>query len=211
MIPGKAGLSAGGAVVAAILASACCIGPPILALIGIGGAASALVLAPYRPYLMALAFLLLGVAFAVAYRRPRPACCADGRSPAASSSRRNPSPLWLASAAVALLAGWSLLTGGASRPPQAHGAGAAAVERSGGPSGTRTSTLAIEGMTCGGCVARVKERLARVRGVVGYEVSLENKGARVSYDPSTTAPEAIAAAVSETGFAASIKGGPARE
>jgi len=208
MITGKAGLSAGGAVVAAILASACCIGPPILALVGIGGVASALVLAPYRPYLMALAFLLLGVAFAVAYRRQRLDCCADGRSPVAASPHRSHSLLWLATVAVALLVGWSLLTG-VSRPPQARGAWA--VDRSGGPSGTRTSTLAIGGMTCGGCVARVEERLARVRGVVRYEVSLENKEALVSYDPAMTAPEAIVAAVSETGFAASIKGGPARE
>src|SRR2546427_9903200 len=38
----KAGVSAAGAVVAALLASACCIGPAILAIAGLGGAASAL-------------------------------------------------------------------------------------------------------------------------------------------------------------------------
>jgi mercuric ion transport protein len=211
MIQEKAGLSAGGAVIAAILASACCIGPVVLAFLGIGGTVSALVLAPYRPYLMALAFVLLGGAFAFAYRRPRPACCADGRSPGASSSRRTLSLLWLATLAVALLVGWSLLSGGASRSPQARTVGAAAEERPVGQSVSRTTILAIRGMTCGGCVARVEERLAGVRGVVGYEVSLQDNEARVSYDPAATTPEVIAAAVAETGFGTSLKSRAGRE
>lgn len=210
MIPEKAGLSAGGAVVAAILASACCIGPTVLAFVGLGGTVSAFILVPYRPYFMVLALILLGVAFIVAYRRPRPACCADKGSPAGSSSRRTLSLLWMATVTVALLTGWSLLKGGAPRSTQARAAGVSAGERP-GQFGTRTAILGIQGMTCGGCVARVEERLGGVRGVVEYEVSLENNEARVSYDPAATGPEALVAAVDETGFTASIKGGPARE
>ena len=211
MIQGKAGLSAGGAVIAAILASACCIGPAVLAFVGIGGTVSAFVLAPYRPYLMAVAFTLLGVAFAFAYRRPRADCCADGRSATASTSHRIPSLLWLATLAVVLLAGGSMLTSSASRSPQARALGAPAMDRSEGQSGSRTTILAIKGMTCGGCVARVEERLAGVRGVVGYEVSLQDNEARVSYDPAATTPEVIAAAVAETGFGTSLKSRAGRE
>ena len=67
------------------------------------------------------------------------------------------------------------------------------------------TTLAIEGMTCGGCVASVKIQLKRTEGVSAYEVSLEQAEAVVTYDPAKTEPKAIAESVSKTGFAASVK------
>ncbi len=67
------------------------------------------------------------------------------------------------------------------------------------------TTLTIKGMTCGGCVATVKLKLKRTKGVVGYDVSLEKGEAEVTYDPEQTNPEMIAASVSETGFAATVK------
>ncbi len=71
--------------------------------------------------------------------------------------------------------------------------------------GEAKTTLAIKGMTCGGCVAAVKVQLKRTEGVTAYEVSLENAEAVVSYDPSRTEPKKIAESVSNTGFAASVK------
>ncbi len=73
------------------------------------------------------------------------------------------------------------------------------------------TTLTINGMTCGGCVATVKLKLKKTKGVLAYEVSLEKGEADVTYDPALTKPEAIAAAVSETGFAATVKAGADRE
>ena len=67
------------------------------------------------------------------------------------------------------------------------------------------TTLRIEGMTCGGCVATVKLQLGRTEGVTDYEVSLEEGQARVGYDPEQTDPETIAASVSKTGFAARVE------
>lgn len=67
------------------------------------------------------------------------------------------------------------------------------------------TTLAVQGMTCGGCVAAVKIQLKRTEGVTAYEVSLEKAEARVSYDPAKTTPARIAESVSKTGFEASVK------
>ncbi len=67
--------------------------------------------------------------------------------------------------------------------------------------------LAVKGMTCGGCVATVKLKLKKTKGVLAFEVSLEKGEAHVTYDPALTKPEAIAAAVSETGFTATVKAG----
>lgn len=65
--------------------------------------------------------------------------------------------------------------------------------------------LAVEGMTCGGCVAAVKVQLKKTDGVTAYEVSLEKAEADVSYDPAKTTPGKIAESVSKTGFKASVK------
>ena len=67
------------------------------------------------------------------------------------------------------------------------------------------TTLAIKGMTCGGCVAAVKLQLKRTEGVSAYDVSLEKAEAEVTYDPTRTDPGKIAASVSKTGFEASVK------
>jgi len=69
-----AGLTLTGALAAGLAASACCLGPLALAIAGIGGAASALALEPFRPYLLVLTAALLGTAFYLTYLRPTAGC-----------------------------------------------------------------------------------------------------------------------------------------
>ena len=205
----KAGLSAAGAVVAALLASACCIGPAVLAIAGLGGAASVFTLAPYRSYVLGLSFALLGLAFYFAYRRPRAACGEDGPCPTTPAGPWTRRFLWLATLIIVLLTVSLPFADGRPLPLEAWRARAAAGAVSRRAAVSMTTTMTIRGMTCGGCVARVEERLDRIPGVAGYEVSLERNEARVSYDPATITPEAIAAEVSETGFATAVRGRPA--
>lgn len=61
-----------------------------------------------------------------------------------------------------------------------------------------TTTLHIEGMTCGGCATAVKLLLQKTPGVVAAKVSYEEKQAVVTYDAGKTTPANIAAAVTET-------------
>ena len=92
-----------GAVVSGVAASVCCIGPVLAAAIGAGalGAASTRV-EPYRPWLLGLTAVLLGMAFVGTYRR-QPAECSDG-SCAPSSQRTARIVLWMAVVLVGLLA-----------------------------------------------------------------------------------------------------------
>lgn len=76
-----------------------------------------------------------------------------------------------------------------------------------GEQGQARTTLSIQGMTCGGCAAAVRSALKKADGVTSYEVSLEKKEAQIFFDPRKTDPEKIAAAVSKTGFKASVKSG----
>ena len=67
-----------------------------------------------------------------------------------------------------------------------------------------TVTLAVGGMNCGGCVKKVTRILQGVPGVESAEVSLETASATVRFDPAITQPAALAAAVEDGGFDASL-------
>jgi mercuric ion transport protein len=66
-------LTVAGAVVSGLLASACCLGPLILAAIGIGGAGLLARFEAYRPVFTVATFGLLGAGFWLAYRKPKAA------------------------------------------------------------------------------------------------------------------------------------------
>lgn len=80
--PKLAAASIGAAIVAAFVSSLCCIGPLVLAALGLGGAGLLVKLEAYRPYLAAVTLGLLGAGFYLTYRRRRPAGTSASGSPA---------------------------------------------------------------------------------------------------------------------------------
>lgn len=66
------------------------------------------------------------------------------------------------------------------------------------------TTLEIEGMSCGHCVASVKNALDRLEGVAVERVAVGT--AIVAYDPAVVSPEQIAKAVTGAGYAAVAAG-----
>lgn len=83
-----------GAAVAAVLGTLCCAGPVVVAVLGAGGALAAARLEPYRPYLLGVSFVMLGIGFFRAYR-PHPAD-SDGVFCTARKGRIVRTLLWLA-------------------------------------------------------------------------------------------------------------------
>jgi len=96
--------------VAAVAASVCCAGPVVAAVLGAGalGAASRW-FEPYRPWLLGLTAVLLGMAFVSTYRRA-PVACADG-SCAPLSRRTAKIVLWVVAVVVGLLAAFPYYVG----------------------------------------------------------------------------------------------------
>lgn len=89
----------------AVLASVCCIGPLVLALLGLSGGALLLKFEPYRPYFLVATGLLLAAAFYLTYRRQSAEACAPGAACAVPTSRRKQKvALWIVTVLVALLA-----------------------------------------------------------------------------------------------------------
>jgi copper chaperone CopZ len=63
-----------------------------------------------------------------------------------------------------------------------------------------TITIAVRGMSCGGCVGGVTRSLQALAGVSQVDVSLESASAKVEYDPAVTDEAAVRAAVVSAGF-----------
>jgi mercuric ion binding protein len=69
----------------------------------------------------------------------------------------------------------------------------------------KLAVLDVPSMFCSLCPITVKKTLERVPGVVNAKADLATKRAEATYDPDKTSPEALAKAVSNAGFAATVK------
>lgn len=69
-----------GGLIAAILASACCLGPLVLVMVGVSGAwiSNLTLLEPYRPVFIGVALVFMGLAWHRIYRAPATAECEPG-------------------------------------------------------------------------------------------------------------------------------------
>jgi mercuric ion transport protein len=104
-VPGHTRLLSAGAIGSAVAASICCLGPLVLAVLGLGGGALLLKFEPYRPILLVATALLLGATFFLTYRRPAPEDCEPGSVCARPSSHKGQRiALWIVTAVVVLAA-----------------------------------------------------------------------------------------------------------
>ena len=106
-------VSLGGAVVTAVTASICCVGPLVFALLGLSGAGVLVKLEPLRPSMTVLTVALLGAGFWVTYRPAAAARTADGIScdcERPTVNRMGRVALWGTTALVAFILAFPFLT-----------------------------------------------------------------------------------------------------
>lgn len=174
---------------AALLASSCCIGPVLFAILGLGAFGAGAMLERLRPALMSLTFLILGIAFYSTYRKSR-VSCANGRCDTRGASKWNKFTLWT----VAVLALIFL-----SFPEWSP------VLLNAKPESTTMNeavTLYITGMTCGGCAVNIQRALDAVPGVISSSVSLESATATVTLGKTPPTLRTLIEAVEAAGYAA---------
>lgn len=68
----------------------------------------------------------------------------------------------------------------------------------------RTANFAVENMTCSTCPLTIKVAVKKIGGVKDVTVSYERKTATVVYDDARTTSDAIATAMNEAGFPATL-------
>jgi copper chaperone CopZ len=186
-----------GSVVAAFVASLCCLGPLVLGGIGLGAALVA-TFAPLRPYFLALSAILLVTGFYFVYRKPKAAGACEGEvcTPESGTRRLAKPLLWLATLAVAAL-GLFPYYGAKLVSTPAGAAPTAAVQ-------LETAQLKITGMVCEACAGVVKHKLMETPGVSEAEVNYPSGRATVKYDPTKANPAKLVEAVNTTGYKASV-------
>ncbi len=64
----------------------------------------------------------------------------------------------------------------------------------------QTATIKIKGMTCMGCVNSIKTVLKNLPGIAQLEVTLDPAQAVVQFDPASTNPDQLKAAIVDAGF-----------
>ncbi len=69
---------------------------------------------------------------------------------------------------------------------------------------SQTRIIKIDGMTCGGCVSSVHTATDSIDGIDTISVDLADNLATVTFDDSKTSAEAIASAIDEAGFDATV-------
>lgn len=187
-----------GSTLAAFLASLCCLGPLLLGGAGLGAVLVA-TFAPLRPYFLGLSAVLLAGGFYFVYRKPKTAeaCAGETCAPQSQGRKLAKTILWLATVAVAALAffptyGKALL----NAPKVAAPAASVALQ---------TAELKITGMDCPVCAGAIQRKLMETRGVVQAEVRYPAGSATVKFDAEQTDTEKLIAAVSSTGYKASVQ------
>ncbi|MHA7876338.1 heavy metal translocating P-type ATPase [Roseivivax sp.] len=88
---------------------------------------------------------------------------------------------------------------------------ARALDAAGYPARRAQLTLAVEGMTCASCTARVEAALSAVPGVESATVNLASETAQIRYLDGVTNPEALARAAGEAGYPARPQGAVAED
>jgi mercuric ion transport protein len=178
-----------GAVTAAIAASACCLVPAALAVVGVSGAGFAARFTPYRTYFMIASAIALAVGFWLAYRREADACgCEVPRRRRAARVG-----LWSTTLLTATLAAYPLLGGGNATAGSSEARAKA------------TLTLKVTGMDCKACTSTIANSINRVPGVVSAAVDFESGNAIVRYDGRDGMTGDAIKAVEDAGYRAEVQ------
>ena len=186
---------AGASLVAALIASACCLGPVVLSALGLSALGVSALFEPMRPYFLGVTVLLLGVGFYFAYFRQL--ACQPGTACSVPNPKLTRGLLWVTTIAVLTIALIPTYVGSLF-------AGSTAPVEAISVDGAATVTLQVEGMTCGACTVSVQQALAKVPGVQSAVVNYEEARAVVTIEgmPPPTM-EALIAAVESVGYTAS--------
>lgn len=184
-----------GAVVSAVGASVCCVGPLLLLGLGIGGASvgNLTAMEKYRPFWTAATLVFLGLAFLKVYRKRKKEPCCPGDVCRPEAGRRSRIILWVVAVFVLGLLFLPYII------PYAF------AGENGGSTATRQVTLSIQNMTCAACAVTVKKSLTRVDGVKDANVTSSPPQAVVTYDPTRVSVERLVDATTKAGFPSMIK------
>lgn len=192
----RGNISAAASVLTAIVASACCIGPALLAFLGVGSLGIFGTLESYRPYFIGLTVVLLGLAFYLTYRK-REIACEDGSCKVVKAGKWNKIGVWT-SAVIALAA---ILFPYLNITPAAT---ASTTKPTGTQSQYATAFLNIKGMDCKACANGLQASLSQIKGVNSAVVNYEAGSAVIKYNRQEIVPSAFTDFLTRAGYKSTV-------
>lgn len=91
-----------------------------------------------------------------------------------------------------------------AKPDTATEAKTDAAPATGQAANAKTDTFDVEGMTCGHCSKTITKAVNKLKGVSNVAVNVEKKQAQVTYDPAQVKADAIATAITASGYKAKL-------
>ena len=182
----------------AFIASLCCITPVLAILAGTSGIASTFsFMDPFRPYLIGLTVLLLGFAW---YQKLKPSneidCECDPEEARFTQSKSFLGIVTVVASLLLAFPNYSHWFFSDSQPTQIQYVSEADVEH---------VIFNVEGMTCAGCEASVKNELGKLDGILESEVSYDSGTATISYLKTKLTEKELQDAINKTGFTADVQ------
>lgn len=178
------------AVVSAIFASICCLGPIILAAIGLSGIAMFSSLAKYRLIFVVLTFGIIIYAFYSVYAKKKH-ICEDGTCLMKSGSPGEKVILWII---TVIVIGLLLFPEIKSRLSVSSVSGNIGITK-----GNKIS-FQIGGMTCESCAQIIESVLSKIKGINSADVSFNDKEAVIYFDEKVVSVERIKNAIKKIGY-----------
>lgn len=178
-------------ILSGVVASLCCLGPPLLIFLGLGTLGLGSFFGKYHWYFIWTGTLLLGFAWR-AYFKEKRQCSTEGCQMIHQGTTRF--ILLIASLIVAIFFGLNLFTYAAGRRE------IALSQRM----GEKQIVILVEGMSCFTCELTVEKAINNIEGVQSSQASAQNGNVSILYDPSNVAVEDLIKAINKTGYKASL-------
>ena len=173
-----------------LMASVCCVGPLLLAALGLGGLGVGAFIGAYHWYFIGGATVVLGFAW-FNFLRERRRCQTERCEMAGGKLTRIMLPL--ATLGVAAFLAMNVY---------AYAGGTVADESLAAVAGQETVTIPVEGMTCFTCTITVEGSLEDLDGVREATANVPGKTVTVSFNPDKVTVKNMVEAVNETGYRA---------
>ena len=187
----KEGFSRIGVLSGAFLASLCCIGPVVFAVLGVGGAGLVVGLEAYRPYFIGFTVAALALAYFFTYRR-KEITCEDGSCEVRSGSSKSKIMLLTMTGLAAFFIAFPYINWGGNEDVDFTTAGA----------GFTAVTIPVEGMTCEGCNFAVEMAVGKLDGVQRVTADYAAGEAQVIFNEREVSTNNIVDAINDLGFKA---------
>ncbi|MBX9853010.1 MAG: mercuric transport protein MerTP [Cytophagaceae bacterium] len=188
---------AGASILAAITASICCITPVLALLASITGIASVFSwLEPFRPYIIGITAIILGVAWYKALKPKDYAECAcedekAGKKKTFINTKAFLSIITLLAVLLMAFPYYSKIFFAEQKSKEVVIVDKKDIEK---------VKFNIEGMTCQGCEAHINSELSKLTGVIDYKTSSKEGTSIVSFDKFKTNVDTITKAINATGY-----------